>query len=103
MRRLFSKFDLQTLGFVLALVVLSTTLPSSVGIVIISDHGQPEITENICQPLQTFSLVFNILLARPAPAVPELVLCDMGSALPGGITRTVDRGEAPDTPPPRLV
>src|SRR5579863_5665683 len=99
MRRLFSKSDLQTLGLFTALVVLSTTLPLSIGTIIISDHGQPEITENICQPLQTFNLVFNALIARPAPTLPEFALCDMGSALPGEAARTVDHKQAPDTPP----
>jgi hypothetical protein len=103
MRRLFSKSDLQTLGLVMALVVLSTTLPLSIGTIIISDHGQPAITENICQPLQTFNLVFNTLLTCPAPAVPEFVLRDLGSAVPGETPRTVDHRETPDVPPPKLV
>jgi hypothetical protein len=103
MRRLFSKSDLQTLGLLMALVVLSSTLPLSIGTIIISDHGQPEITENICQPLQMFNLVISTLLARPAPAVPEFVLCDMGSAVLEVTARSLDNREAPDTPPPKLV
>jgi hypothetical protein len=103
MRRLLSKSDLQSLGLLMALVVLSTTLPLSVGTILVSDHGQPEITENICQPLQTFNLVLNTLLARPAPAVPEFVLCALGLALIRETTRRVDYRETPDTPPPKLA
>ena len=103
MLRLFSKFDLRTLGLVIALVVLSTTLPLLSGTIIISDHGQSELTMNICQPLQTFNLVLNTLVPRPVRAVPEFVLFDMGSAVLGETLRIVEHMEAPDTPPPKLV
>ena len=103
MRRLFSESDLQTLGLMMAMVILSTTLPSSIGIVAVSDHGQPQISENICQPLQTFNLVMTTLLARPAPSVPEFQLRDWGSAVFEETARFPESREAPDTPPPRLV
>jgi hypothetical protein len=103
MRRLFTKSDLQSLGALMALAVLTTTLPLSVGTVVVSRHGQPQITENICQPLQTFNVVLNTLLARPAPGAPDLVLYETGSAPQSSSARPVDNREAPDTPPPRLV
>ncbi|MGD0291274.1 MAG: hypothetical protein ABSC63_16685 [Candidatus Binataceae bacterium] len=102
MRRLFSQSDLQTLGFFLALIVLSASLPLTTGFVLVSGHSEPELTMNICQPLQTFNLVFNPLIARPAPTVPEFVLCDMGSAMIGESAPSVDYSADPDTPPPKL-
>jgi hypothetical protein len=103
MRRLFPKADLRDLSLLMAFVWLLASAPSTAGFVLVSAPTQPELTINICQPLQTFNLTLNTLIKHPAPAVPELVLRDMGSALPAKIARTVDRGEAPDTPPPKLV
>jgi hypothetical protein len=103
MRRLLSKSDLQTLGFALAIVVLAASLPFAAGVVILSGHNEPELTVNTCQPLQTFNLTLNTLLAAPAPAVPEFVLLDLGSSGDAAPARLVDHRATPDTPPPKLV
>ena len=103
MRRLLSKSDFQTLSLALVLVVLSTSLPLAAGVVILPGHNEPELTMNICQPLQTFNLTLSTMLAAPAPAVPEFVLFDLGSAGDAAPARLVDHRAAPDTPPPKLV
>jgi len=103
MRRLFSKAALRDLSLLVAIVLLLASAPSIAGFVIVSEPSQPELTMNICQPLQTFNLVFNTLLARPEPCRPDFVICDMGSAALGETARTVDHREAPDTPPPKLI
>jgi len=103
MRRLFSKSDCQTLGFVLALVVLLAGLPMTTGIVLVSGHSEPELTINICQPLQTFNLRLNTLFARPALAVLQFVFWDMGSAVIRETARMLEYTAPPDTPPPKLV
>ena len=103
MRQAFSKFELRTLSCMIAAVILLGGLSVGSGVAIVSGPHHPELTVNICQPLQTFSLVLNALLARPAPTVPEFVQCDLGSAVLGETDRSLDNWEAPDTPPPKLV
>jgi hypothetical protein len=103
MRRLFSKSDFQSLSFLLVLVVLSASLPLAAGVVILSGHNEPELTMNICQPLQTFNLTLNTMLAAPAPAMPEFLLVDLGSSMDAAPRHLADHRAAPDTPPPKLV
>ena len=102
MARLFSKTDRRNLSVVLSLVLLLVGMPSAVGLVAAGPR-QPELTINICQPLQTFNLTLNTLLAPPAPIVPEFVLIDVGSSVDATPARPVDHRAAPDTPPPKLV
>ena len=65
----------------LAIVLLLGSVPSTAGLVIVSGPSHPELTINICQPLQTFDLVSSVLLARPAALLPEFILRDVGSAV----------------------
>ena len=101
MRRLFSKTDLRDLSVILAIVMLLVSIPSTAGLVIVSGSSQPEWTINICQPVQTFDRVSNILLARPATVLPEFVLRDLGSTAVKKAVRLVDLKVGPDTPPPK--
>jgi hypothetical protein len=103
MSQLFTKANLRDLSLLMAIVLLLASAPSTAGFVIVSGPSQPELTINICQPLQTFNLALNTLIAPQAPTVAEFVLCDMGSAMIGERARIVDHTEAPDTPPPKLV
>jgi hypothetical protein len=102
MTRSFSKTDRRQLSIVLSLVLFLVGLPSVVGLVVVGP-SQPELTINICQPLQTFNLTLNTLLAPPAPTGAEFVLLDLGSAPIVAAVRPVDHHAAPDTPPPKLV
>ena len=99
---LFSKTDRRQLSIVLSLVLFLVGLPSAVGLVVVGP-SQPELTINICQPLQTFNLTLNTLIARPVPIVPEFVLLDLGSSVDAAPARLVDHRATPDTPPPKLV
>jgi len=101
MRQLFSKADLRHLSLVVAVVLLLAGVPSAAGLVIVAGPSQPELTINICQPIQTFDRVSNALLARPAMVLPEFVLRDLGSTVPRETVRLVDYKVAPDTPPPK--
>src|SRR5271167_3467944 len=102
MRRLFSKAYLRALSSILALVVLLGSSPLTTGVIILSGPIQPEITMNICHPIQTLDLVSSILLARPAAAKPESLLCDFGSAIAMAAPRLIENRGQPDTPPPKL-
>lgn len=103
MRRLFSKADLRALGSILVFALLLTTAPLTSGVMIVSGPSQPELTINICQPIQMFDRASNTLLARPAMNVPRFVPSILGSltAKPGA--PVVERNVAPDTPPPKRL
>jgi hypothetical protein len=102
MRHLFSKTDLRDLSAVLAIVMLLASFPSTAGFVVISGPSHPELTANICQPLQMFDRASSTLFARPATAQPEFVLRDLGWTVVKMAGRPVDFQFAPDTPPPKL-
>jgi hypothetical protein len=101
MRQLFSKADLRDLSLIVAIVMLLASVPSTAGFVVVSGPSQPELTVNICQPIQMFDRVSNTLLARPATVLPEFVLRDLGSTVVKETVRLVDCKVAPDTPPPK--
>jgi hypothetical protein len=52
--------------------------------------------------MQTADLVSNTLLARPAAAAPESILCDLGSVTANVAVQLIEYRVAPDTPPPKL-
>lgn len=101
MTRLFSKADLRDLSLVMAIVILLASVPPTAGFVVVSGPSRPELTANICQPIQTFDRVTNILLARPAAVPPEFILRPLGSTAPSEAVRLVDCNVPPDTPPPK--
>ncbi|MGB0104869.1 MAG: hypothetical protein WBP51_11755 [Candidatus Sulfotelmatobacter sp.] len=100
MRQLFSKADLRDLSLVVAIVMLLASVPSNPGFVV-SGPSRPQLTVNVCQPIQMFDRVSNILLARPATVLTEFVLRDSGSTAVKKALRLVDFRVAPDTPPPK--
>jgi hypothetical protein len=101
MRGLFSKPDLRALSLILAIVLFLGSAPSNAGFVIVSGSSHPELTVNICHPLQVFDQVSNILLARPATVLLEFALFDLGSTTVTKPAQPVDLKLAPDTPPPK--
>jgi hypothetical protein len=102
MRQLFSKAELRDLSLVLAVVMLLASVPANSGVVLFAGPSRPELTINICQPIQTFAQMSNVLVARPATVLPEIVLRDSGLAAPKETVRLVELKIAPDTPPPKL-
>ena len=102
MRNLFSKTELRDLSLLLALVMLLASAPSCAGFVIASRPIHGELTINICQPLQTFDRVSNVLLAPPATVMPDFQLGDLGSTRVKNDLQMVDFRIPPDTPPPKL-
>jgi len=101
MRQLFSKTDLRALSLIVAIVMLLASVPATAGFVVVSGPSRPELTVNICQPIQMFDRVSNTLLARPATVLPEFILRDLGSTAVKKAVRLVDFKLAPDTPPPK--
>ena len=101
MRQLFSKADLRDLSLIMAIVVLLASVPSSAGLVVVSGPSRPELTINICQPIQMLDRVSNTSLARPAAVLPEFIARHLGSIAPKETVRLADCKVAPDTPPPK--
>jgi hypothetical protein len=101
MRQLFSKADLRDLSLTVAIVLLLANIPPTARFVVVTGPSQPELTINICQPIQMFDRVSNTLRARPATVLPEFVLRDLGSTAVKETVRLVDCKVAPDTPPPK--
>ncbi len=87
----------------MAIVMLLASIPVTEGFVVVSRPSGPELTANICQPIQMFDRASNTLLARPAAVAPEVVLCDLGPAAIKETVRLVDIKIAPDTPPPKSL
>lgn len=85
----------------MAIVMLLASVASTAGFVVVSGPSHPELTNNICRPLQMFDRSSNTLLARPAPVLPEFVLLDWGSTAVKKALQLVDFKLAPDTPPPK--
>ena len=101
MRQLFSKADLRDLSLIVAIVLLLASVPSTAGFTVVSGTSYPELTINICQPIQMFDRMSNTLLAPPATVFSEFVLRDLGSAAVKETLRLVNGKAAPDTPPPK--
>lgn len=101
MKQLFSRTGLRHLSLIVAIVMLLASVPSTPGFIVLSGPSQPELTVNLCQPVQMFDRVSNNLLARPATVLPEFVLRDLGSTVAKESVRLVDCKVAPATPPPK--
>jgi hypothetical protein len=76
------------------------TIPLTSGVVFVPAPSHPEITVNVCTPIQMLSSALSSTLARPSVSVPRFVLFFGGSvkATPSG--DVVECSEPPDTPPP---
>ncbi|HEY6417670.1 MAG TPA: hypothetical protein VIX59_01600 [Candidatus Binataceae bacterium] len=101
MRYWFSKTDLRDLSLILAIVLLLAGAPSTAGFVVVSGTSRPQLTINLCQPIQMFDRVSNTLLARPAAVLSEFVLRDFGASVAKQVVRLIELKVAPDTPPPK--
>jgi hypothetical protein len=101
MRQLFSKADVRDLSLIVAVVMLLASIPANPGLVVVSGPSRPELTVNICQPIQMLDRVSNTLLARPATVLPEFILRHLGPTAVKETVRLVERKAAPDTPPPK--
>jgi hypothetical protein len=103
MRRLFSKTELQAFSSILALMLLLGTIPLTSGVAIVRTPSCPEITINICHPIQILNYASNNLLARPSVKIPQFVLFFQGSFKVTPALRVVERNVAPEIPPPKPV
>lgn len=102
MRQAFSKFELRALSSMIAVVILLGGFSLAAGAIVVSGPSHPELTVNICQPLQSSAPAASVLLARPAiVSMSDVVLADLGSLVVSALTRTSADSSGPDTPPPK--
>ncbi len=101
MRQLFSKSDLRALSSILAVVLFLAGAPMTAGIVVVGGPLHPELTVDICHPIQALDLVPGTLLARPAAMRLGAVLRDLGSITADAAAQFPELRIAPDTPPPK--
>jgi hypothetical protein len=103
MLRVFSKADLTAVSSMLALMLLLSSVPLNSGVVLVTGPNHPQLTLNICRPIQDCSCASNNLLARPAVNAPQFVLTSMTSLAATPAARLVERAVPPDTPPPKYL
>ena len=101
MRRLFSKANLQAFSSVVAFVLLLGTTPLTSGVSTVPASGHPEITVNICTPIQMLSYASSSTLARPSVSVPRFVLFFQSFIKATANVEVVKCNQPPDTPPPK--
>lgn len=88
----------------IAALILLGSLSLAAGVVIASGPRHPELTVNICQPLQNSCVTTITLLARPATGVStRFALYDSGSIVVRTLSRPNGNPSAPDTPPPEPI
>ena len=86
----------------IAVVILLGGFSLAAGAIVVSGPSHPELTVNICQPLQSSAPAASVLLARPAiVSMSDVVLADLGSLVVSALTRTSADSSGPDTPPPK--
>ncbi len=86
----------------MAAVLFMASAPLTAGVIVVSGPSHPELSVDICHPVQSVDVIPGILLARPAPALLDSILCDFGSSGDDAAAPSSDLRIAPDTPPPKL-
>ena len=101
---LLSKFEVRCLGALLAVLILFGSISTLSGVCIVSGTGRPQVTLDVCHPLQAFSVVSKVLLAHPdSGGMPEPVLQLQGTISEHSTHRLIDLCFAPDPPPPKAL
>jgi len=87
---------------VLAAVILLGSVPALSGAYIARGPEHPQITLDVCNPLQGPSPVSKVFLAHPGSgALEEPVLEFQGTTPESSTRRLIDLAFAPDPPPPK--
>jgi hypothetical protein len=101
--RLLSKSDLRTISSILAVVLLIASAPSTAGLALVAGPNHPELTVNVCRPIQSFDRAANILLARPAPIIIEHPIGKLVPVTAEAPVRIDDCISGPEPPPPKQL
>ena len=102
MRGFLSKTELRALSLILALSVLTGSIPLTASVIVVPGPTHPTFTINLCQPFQTACGVSGNPIARPAAGSPQLFLHGDGRVSIQAIKFSPDLVIAPASPPPKL-
>ena len=101
--RLFSKSDLRALSSILAIALLIAGAPSTAGLVLFAGPNHPQLTIDLCHPVQSIDRAANILLARPAPTTIEHALGNLATVTAEAPLRIDSYISGPEPPPPKQI
>ena len=101
--RLFSKSDLRALSAILAVVLLIAGAPSTAGLAFVAGPNHPQLTVDLCHPIQSFDHSVNVLFARPAPTTIEYVIGNFVTVAAELPVRIGSYISGPEPPPPKQL
>jgi hypothetical protein len=103
MRLVLTWCKLPGVSLLLAACVLIGSFSVTTGLRIVPGPDRPEISLDVCHPLQTLNLAAATLIAPPASGPATPVLYEQGVIAQGPAAKTIDRSFAPVPPPPRQL
>jgi hypothetical protein len=98
-----TKYRSRTLAVLLASCLLLGSFPVVTGLCITPGPQAPEISLDVCHPLQAANPIANVVVARPASglSVPEILA--RRSSVERPVARLVNFISTPDPPPPKTL
>jgi hypothetical protein len=98
--RVFTKASRQSLAAALAIVLLAAAMPLGAGVALISTPHDVQLSLDLCHPLQAFSAVQSVPMARPSASLAEFLLQDFGVASDLSSSMILRLDSPPENPPP---
>jgi hypothetical protein len=98
-----ARHGLRGLSGVLALSILIGNFSVVTGLCLTPGPDRPQISLDVCHPLQTPNLVANTLLARPAAGLSQPRIRSLGSVLELPSAKFTKNVFSPDPPPPKAL
>lgn len=101
MHLLLARFRSRGLSAFLAIAILVGCLSVITGLSITRGPEHPEISLDMCHPLQAPIVAASVIVARPAAEVSEPMIYPQGSIIEHPAARLVEFIFTPDPPPPK--
>jgi len=101
MRLLPTRYCSRALAVLLASCLLLGSFSVVTGLCIQPVHQRPEISLDVCHPLQAANPVANIVAARPASGLSLSAIFPRRSIVERPVARLIDFIFTPDPPPPK--
>ena len=96
-----TKYSARALALLLASCLLLGSFSVVTGLCIKPGTKRPEISLDVCHPLQAANPVANIVVARPASGLSLSVIFPRQSIVERPVARLLDLIFSPDPPPPK--
>ena len=98
-----SKCKTRGLSALLALSILLGSFCVVTGLCIVPGPDHPQLTLEMCHPLQSFNVVSTLLIAAPALRLQNSVRYAQGAIPERTKSKIVNLNVAPDLPPPKAA